>query len=122
MRFFLILLISIIALYGCSSQEIENVETNYYPAEKVTEEKTETNPDYRNMFIENIKDNLIVIAPHATDPEASYPVYEIFIDENTNIEGSKQKLDELVVNDDVKVWIKKIDDDKEIAERIFVHE
>lgn len=73
------------------------------------------------MFIVDIKENSIVIVPHATDPEASYPAYEIIINENTKIEGSKYKLDELSVNDDVKVWIKKIDDEKEIAEKVFVH-
>jgi len=101
MRLFPILLISITALFGCSIQEI--------------------NPDYRNMYITSINENSIEIATYATDPEASYPVYELIIDENTKIKGSKDKFDELSVNDDVKVWVKIIEDEKEIAEKIIVH-
>lgn len=116
-------MICIIALFGCS-QEINNIEINPNPTKKVTDKKikTEDNPDYSNMFIEDIKENTIVIAPPATDPEASYPAYEIFIDENTKIEGSKQKFDELNIHDEVKVWIKKTEDDKEIAKKVFVLE
>ncbi|RCW76959.1 hypothetical protein [Saliterribacillus persicus] len=121
MRIFLILLTLILALLGCSSNEIDNAESPSNPTEKTNEEKAEANPDYHNMFIEDIKENSIVIAPHATDPEASYPVYEIFFNQNTKIEGNKQKFDELSINDDLKVWTKKIDDDKKIAVKIYVY-
>ncbi|MCT2536856.1 hypothetical protein NC661_16695 [Aquibacillus koreensis] len=122
MKIFLILMLSLISLFGCSSQEVDNAETDSNPT-KMVKEKTEkeANPDYRNMFIVDIKESIIVIAPHAID-EASYPVYEIYINKNTSIEGSKEKFDELSINDDVKVWVKDTDDDKEIAEKLFVHE
>lgn len=100
MRIFLIVLISIITLFGCSQ---------------------ELGPDYHNMFVVDIHEDIIVIAPYATDPEASYPTYEIVIDANTKIESSKYKIDKLSINDDVKIWVKKMDDGKEIAEKVIVH-
>ena len=102
MRLFPILLISITALFGCSIQEI--------------------NPDYRNMYVVDIQKDIIIIAPHANDPEASYPVYEIMIDANTEIESSKHKIDRLSINDDVKIWVNKIEDGKEIAEKVIVQD
>lgn len=101
MRIIPILLILIIALFGCNSQEL--------------------NPDYHNMYVVDIQENIIVIAPHATDPEASYPTYEIMIDANTEIESSKYKIVKLSINDDVKIWVKKMDDGKEIAKKVIVH-
>ena len=80
----------------------------------------EGEPDYNQMFIETMTENTIVIAPYATDPEASYPTYDIHIDENTRIEGSKNSFEELKVKDDVKVWVRKIGENSQVAEKIWV--
>ncbi len=77
-------------------------------------------PDYRNFIIEDVKETSLFITPPATDPEASYPVYEIYVDETTQIVGYKNNLDELAKGDNVKVWVQ--EKDKEPAEKIFVNE
>ncbi len=77
-------------------------------------------PDYRNFIIEDVKETSLFITPPATDLEASYPVYEIYVDETTQIVGYKNNLDELAKGDNVKVWVQ--EKEKEPAEKIFVNE
>lgn len=114
------LLITTVLLCGCSSQENNTTNTDTNFPEKTSADLTETDPDYSNVFIESMMENAIVIAPYATDPEASYPVYEIRIDENTRIEGSKNKFVDLKVKDDVEVWVRKTDKDTPVAEKVQV--
>ncbi|MFP3359787.1 hypothetical protein R0K17_20930, partial [Planococcus sp. SIMBA_143] len=63
----------------------------------------------------------IIISPYATDPEASYPVYEIYIDEKTKIEGKRNSKEELQEDDDIEVWIRKQGVEKLKAEKVFVN-
>jgi carbonic anhydrase/acetyltransferase-like protein (isoleucine patch superfamily) len=116
-----IIFVFLIALTGCN-QENTKVDTPSNIQENVTVKQKETNPDYQNVFIYEIKETSVVIAPPATDPEASYPVYEIFIDEKTRIEGRKDNFDELTIGDDVKVWVKRKSEDKEVAEKVVVNQ
>nr|WP_246364117.1 DUF4362 domain-containing protein [Halobacillus locisalis] len=102
----------------CDSNEI--AWTFHLSSEKTSADMDEADPDYNQVFIEAMMENTIVIAPYATDPEASYPTYEIRIDENTRIEGSKNSFEELKVKDDVKVWVRKIGENDKVAERVWV--
>ncbi|WP_430787193.1 hypothetical protein VBD025_15800 [Virgibacillus flavescens] len=115
----LIFLLLLLTLFGCNqNNEIDETSPNF--EEQGTSEQNNTNPDYQNVFIEEVKETSIVIVPPATDPDASYPAYEIFVDEHTKIEGNKEKFDELAKNDDVKVWVKQKGSEKEIATKIVV--
>jgi hypothetical protein len=120
MRKVAIIFVFFIVLVGCN-QENKKVETPSKTKENVTVKQEETNPDYNNVFIYEVRKTSILIAPPATDPEASYPVYEILIDQNTKIEGSKDKFDELTEDDDVKVWVIRKGEGKEFAKKIVVN-
>ncbi|PWU67274.1 hypothetical protein [Gracilibacillus dipsosauri] len=110
--------ILLISLVGCN-QNSEN-KNNYTTLNLQTHHQVESNPDYQNFIIEDVKETSLFITPPATDPEASYPVYEIYVDEMTQIVGYKNNLDELAKGDNVKVWVQ--EKDKEPAEKIFVNE
>lgn len=77
--------------------------------------------DYQG-FIEEVKKSSIIISPPATDPEAEYPVYEVFITEKTIIEGKKERFDELERFDKVKVWVDEESEEKELAKTIVVED
>lgn len=121
------LLISFFALVfivACSQEENsgnlnlntnENDDTNLEVANA-----NESEPDYSNMFIYDINELSIMIAPFVDDPEASYPVYEVFIDQNTIIEGEKETLEELEIKDEIKVWLKNNDTERETAAKILI--
>ncbi|MFD2629875.1 hypothetical protein [Oceanobacillus kapialis] len=72
-------------------------------------------------FIYDITESSIHIAPPATDPEASYPIYEVFINDSTVIEGAVNTFNELTLEDNVKVWVNQKGDGKEVAEKIVVY-
>ena len=57
-----------------------------YNAKYRTEREANKTADYTEVYIQEINKTSIIISPYATDPEASYPVYEIYIDEKTKIE------------------------------------
>ncbi|MYL56741.1 hypothetical protein GLW20_04420 [Virgibacillus halodenitrificans] len=117
----IIFLILLLALFGCN-QDNKNDEIPSNFEEQGTSQQNNTNPDYQNVFLEEVKGTSIIIVPPATDPEASYPAFEIFIEKNTKIEGSKEKIDELAKNDYLKVWVKQKGTEKEVAEKIVVLE
>lgn len=77
--------------------------------------------DYQG-YIEEVKKSSVIISPPATDPEAEYPVYEVFITEKTSIEGNKESFDELERLDKVKVWVEETREEKEMAETIVVED
>lgn len=77
--------------------------------------------DYQG-YIEEVKKSSVIISPPATDPEADYPVYEVFITEKTSIEGNKESFDELERLDKVKVWVEETSEEKEMAETIVVED
>lgn len=105
---------------GCNEENVK-VSNLTNAQENLTIKQEEAAPDYQNVFIYEVRETSVLITPPATDPEASYPVYEIFINEETKIEGIKGHFDELTKDDHVKVWVgRKRDEDKEIARRIVV--
>ncbi|MGH2318015.1 hypothetical protein ACRC6Q_09610 [Planococcus sp. SE5232] len=77
--------------------------------------------DYQG-YIEEVKKSSIIISPPATDPEADYPIYEVFSTEETIVEGKKESFDELERLDKVEVWVDKKSEEKELAETIVVED
>ncbi|HSJ38574.1 MAG TPA: hypothetical protein VK945_10230, partial [Planococcus sp. (in: firmicutes)] len=80
-KLLLLLLFSGFTLTGCT-------EASEEPTKKIitSDEKTEkaiNKADYKNMRILELENENMMIGPPATDPEASYPAYEIVLDENT---------------------------------------
>jgi hypothetical protein len=76
--------------------------------------------DYPNVFIASISQNDIGICFKCSDPEVECACVDIYVDDDTKVEGLKNKFSELVEDDDVHVWVKDIQADKKIAEKIEV--
>ena len=92
------LLITLFALSGCNPSNSNDIEGNIY----------------------EIGENSIKIEVFGDDPEAEYPAYEIFITDETVIEGTKKSFGELEVGDNVKVWVENQEEDEKIAKKISV--
>ncbi|MFF2755812.1 hypothetical protein ACFVR1_19145 [Psychrobacillus sp. NPDC058041] len=97
-RFVITLFITLFALGGCNSFNSNDIEGSIY----------------------EIGENSIKIEVLGDDPEADYPAYEIFIDDDTVIEGTKDSFVELEVGDIVKVWVENQEADKKIVKKISV--
>jgi len=78
------------------------------------------NSNHYEGFISVKKENSIIVQIIGDDPEAEYPTYEVFIDDDTVIEGTKGSFSELEVNDYVEVLVENQEGDKKIAEIIVV--
>lgn len=116
-----IALIFIVACNQESTSESIPVSTNEQDNTNLENDKTNgSEPDYSNMFIYDINELSIVIAPFADDPEASYPVYEIFIDKETVVGGEIESIKELKVEDEIQVWLKDASNDRETADKILL--
>lgn len=76
-----------------------------------------TKPDFEGAIIE-VKENSIVVGEDTVDPEASYPTYEVIINENTEI---NEPIDPLS-NEKVQVWVsgEGIEVDGKVAKKIIV--
>lgn len=79
-----------------------------------------SDPDYTNVYISEINGDQLVIQPPVTDPDASYPVYEIYVNDETKVVGSKPSVQELNIDDDVEVWVNSSKEEKEIVQKILV--
>ncbi|MFF2755858.1 hypothetical protein ACFVR1_19375 [Psychrobacillus sp. NPDC058041] len=97
-RFVITLIITLFALGGCNPFNSNDIEGSIY----------------------EIGDNSIKIEVLGDDPEADYPTYEIFIDDDTVIEGTKDSFSELEVGDNVKIWVENQEADKKNAKKISV--
>lgn len=96
--FVITLLVTLVALGGCNPFNSNDIKGSIY----------------------EIGENSIKIEVLGDDPEAEYPSYEIFIDDDTLIEGTKDSFDELEVGDNVEVWVENQEANKKIAEKISV--
>lgn len=117
-KLLLFLMLFVIALTGCT-------EASEEPTKKIiiSDEKTEeavNGADYINMRILELENENMMIGPPATDPEASYPAYEIVLDETTKVEGTKTAVNDLIEGDHVNVWTERNGSDMEVAEKIEV--
>ncbi|WP_270182350.1 hypothetical protein [Alkalihalobacillus sp. CinArs1] len=116
-----ILLVLSLALIGCSYGNTPNEASSKVKEKSISEQQVTTHLVYQDVVILEVKKTSIVIAPPASDPEASYPAYLVYIDENTIIKGTKEKFDELVEGDDVSVRVNNEGAEKEVAESIVVY-
>ncbi|GAF65574.1 hypothetical protein BTS2_2472 [Bacillus sp. TS-2] len=107
-------MILVFLLVGCVQQE-EKPSTVHEPI------KVDVQREYKNMIVIEISEEIIIIAPPADNPEASYPVYEMKIDEDTKVEGSIDEFNLISVGDVVSIWVEETDDiNTLIAEKIEV--
>jgi hypothetical protein len=97
-RFFIIPLIMLFALVGCNT-----ISSNHFEG-----------------FILEKKKNSIIVQITGDVPETEYPTHEVFIDDDTEIEGTKVSFSELEVGDDVEVLLENQEADEKIAEIIVV--
>lgn len=61
-----------------------------------------------------------MLCPCDGDPEAQYPVYEIFVEKDTVVVGVRTEFTEIEQGDEVRVWVKVGEGTTLIAERISV--
>lgn len=75
--------------------------------------------DYDGVVL-SVSDESILVCPCDGDPEAEYPVYEIFAEADTAIAGDKTEFAEIEEEDMVRVWVKDEEAAILVAERISV--
>lgn len=77
-------------------------------------------PKYSGMVVLQIEDKHIEIGTRDVNPEASYPSYEIILDERTVVAGRKTSVEEIKVGDFVNVWVEITTENQELAIEIEV--
>lgn len=75
--------------------------------------------DYEGIIL-SVTDESFMVCPCDGDPEAEFPLYEIFVEEETEIEGEKASFAEIEEQDKVRVWVKEGETVPLIAEKISV--
>ncbi|MFD1020929.1 hypothetical protein [Thalassobacillus hwangdonensis] len=118
MKFLLSLAIVLTLLAGCMQESYPTPNPDSFV--DVTNQ-SETTSDYRHLYILEVSETRMHIAPPMTDPTASYPSYEIHFDEDTKVEGVKDSVKVLAEGDLVEVWVRKDGPDREVAEKIIVY-
>ncbi|WP_152600805.1 hypothetical protein [Pontibacillus yanchengensis] len=84
-------------------------------------EKNKDKADYQLLEIIKLKEASIVISSREIDSNASYAAYEIWVDEDTKIEGNRSTFEGLSVGDNVEVWVRDKGAEKEFASKIVVY-
>lgn len=118
MRYIIIVLVLSFSVVGCSQNS--GLQKEFVKSDATVSMNEET--IYSEVVILEIRGSTLMIAPHATDPEAAFPVYQVIADEKTSVVGSKNAVDALQVGDDVKVWALKNDSNAEVAVKVEVIE
>ncbi|TWT25903.1 hypothetical protein [Planomicrobium sp. CPCC 101110] len=118
-KLFHIFLVAIPGFYGCA-QETEKAKEEPFTLNE-TGEETFNAPDYGSLLILEIGRGSILIGPPAADPEASYPAYELQIEESAKVEGTKASTSELRKGDKVDVWTSTEGRKDEVVEKIYVY-
>ena len=62
--------------------------------------------DYNGFIVEVKETSLIIITP-TSNPMEDYPTYEIFLTQDTEIEGKRDSINDFRAGDEVRVWIEK---------------
>ncbi|WP_164669671.1 hypothetical protein [Virgibacillus doumboii] len=79
--------------------------------------------DFQGVILE-VKKSSITVGTDDVDPEASYPVYEVFVDDQTKIKGVIKEFSKLKVDQKVQIWVKgewsNNPDNKMVANKIIV--
>lgn len=76
--------------------------------------------DFQGVILE-VKEESIVVGTDKVEPEASYPAFEIFVNEDTEISGSATTFAQMV-DQEVEIWVANegTSFDGNIAEKIVV--
>ncbi|WP_281863458.1 hypothetical protein [Planomicrobium okeanokoites] len=75
--------------------------------------------DYEGLIMTKDEQSFM-LCPCEGDPEAEYPIYEIFSDEQTEVEGKRSNIADIREQDKVRVWVKEGENVPIIAEKISV--
>jgi len=75
--------------------------------------------DYNGFIIEVKEDSIIIITP-TPDAMDDYPTYEIFFDEHTEIESTRDSMNKFSAGDEVRVWIQEKGEAKKLATKIII--
>ncbi|GGK08956.1 hypothetical protein GCM10007063_34250 [Lentibacillus kapialis] len=75
-------------------------------------------------IIHRVKESSITVVTDDVEPDTSYPVYEVFVDDQTEIKGAVNKLSKLRADQKVEIWVKgewnKDPENKMVANKIIV--
>lgn len=75
--------------------------------------------NYQGVVVE-VSETSFMLGPRDGDPEAQYPVYEIFVGKDTEVVGVRTEFVEIEQGDEVRVWVKEGEGTNLTAERISV--
>ncbi|MFC4403343.1 hypothetical protein [Gracilibacillus xinjiangensis] len=112
-KYIIVLIFSLFLLIGCNQKSEEPNLINRNNTIK-------TQSEYLDMVVIELNEDILIIGPPADDPEASYPSYEVNINENTKVEGRITDINLIENGDYVSVWTEPTQTDKLIAEVIQV--
>ncbi|HEU5139148.1 MAG TPA: hypothetical protein VFT51_04190 [Bacillales bacterium] len=75
-------------------------------------------------IIHEVKESSIIVGTDDVDPEASYPVYEVFVDNQTKIKGAVNEFSKLKADQKVEIWVigdwNNIASDEKVASKMIV--
>ncbi|WP_077324773.1 hypothetical protein [Virgibacillus siamensis] len=57
-------------------------------------------------IVHEVKESSIAVVTDDVEPEASYPVYEVFVDDKTEIKGTVNEFSKLKADQKVEIWVK----------------
>jgi hypothetical protein len=89
------------------------------------EDDNEYDADFQGAILE-VKQNSIIVGEDDIDPEASYPTYEVFIDDKTKFSGEVEKFEDLdkflskAEHPIVHLWVIDKGENNEIDNRIAI--
>lgn len=75
--------------------------------------------DYKG-FIVGVRETSLIITTPTSDPRDDYPTYEIFLSEDTEIVGNRDRINDFRPGDEVRVWIEDKSKAKKIARKIII--
>ncbi|QKY69401.1 hypothetical protein [Lentibacillus sp. CBA3610] len=104
---FLIVLLASVLMAGCGTSN-DPVSNNQTGSDSLSVDDTnsgENSADFQGVILELGKSS-ITVGTDDVDPEASYPAYEVFIDNQTDIEGNVNKFSRLKAEQNVEIWVK----------------
>lgn len=100
--FFITSLLIIASLMGCAT----NVQTG--SIDKTNKQNGiigKNGADFRGIILE-VNESSITVGADNIDPEASYPAYEVFVNNQKRIEEAVNGFSKLKVDQKVEIWVK----------------
>ena len=75
--------------------------------------------NYQGLVV-SVDETSFMLCPCEGNPEAEYPIYEIFVGNDTEIVGVRTEFMEIEQGDEVRVWVKDEEAAELVGERISV--